>query len=74
MIEKATKLIAKARKTNAYRDKIERENGFGTPSDCGSDVLVRTALEALDCGMAMEDWNAVAEAYVMLEPLGRKLK
>jgi hypothetical protein len=60
------KILARAAKTNLERDAMEREVGFGAPTDGGVAELLRTAICALECALKMEDWNCVAEATDML--------
>lgn len=60
-------LVALARKTNAYRDETERKAGFTSPAQCLLSHQLRTVMSALEAGMNTEDWNCVAEGYVMLE-------
>jgi hypothetical protein len=61
------KLLTRARKTNRERDAIDHQMGFGAPGDCPAPIRMRTAMEALRCGMEMQDWNCVAEAFDMIE-------
>jgi hypothetical protein len=60
-------LLARARRTNANRDRIDRSCGAAAPGDCPADILVNTVLDALECGISLKDWDCVAEAYDMLE-------
>ncbi len=60
------KLMAKAVATNAKRDDDERKAGILPASECPPDAIIRTAQEALECGLLTQDWNAVAEAAAML--------
>ena len=60
------KLLARAAKTNLERDAMERASGLATPHDGGAAVLMRTVIDALHCGLSMEDWNCVGEAIDML--------
>lgn len=60
-------LLAQARKTNAVRDRIDREKGNGAPADYDVATQLRTVLSALQAGINTQDWNCVAEGYVMLE-------
>jgi hypothetical protein len=64
-------MIATARRTNGERDASDEANGFASPPQLPTNALIRTALSAIECGIRVNDWHAVAEAYVMLEPLGR---
>lgn len=62
-------LITKARATNKKRDQDEREVGFKAVSDCTPDLQLRTAMSAIQCGIAIGDWDSIAEAQAMLEHL-----
>jgi hypothetical protein len=59
-------LMKRAAETNARRDKMEREAGFAAPPDSDQQGYLRTVQSALECGILMEDWNAVAEGAAML--------
>jgi hypothetical protein len=61
------RLVLKARETNAERDKIERANGWAAPADTLPIDELRTGLAAISAGMAMADWTAVAEGFVMIQ-------
>ena len=61
-----TKRLAQASRTNVERDAIERASGLATPHDNGDAALMRTAIDALQAGLKMEDWSCVAEAADML--------
>jgi hypothetical protein len=67
------RLIAKAEITNQRRDAIDHGAGFSAPNDpikddriTSREMLVRTALMALECAIKTNDWDCVAEAFVML--------
>jgi hypothetical protein len=60
------KLLHEAEQTNERNDWIEREAGLAAPPDCPSDCLLRTVVNALECGLIMNDWKAVAEGTAML--------
>lgn len=62
-------LMTKARKTNAKRDKDEREVGFMAASDGTPEDQLRTAMCAIQCGIVINDWECIAEAQAMLEHL-----
>lgn len=63
------KLVNKATNTNQKRDEDEIRSGFQPPAGGDDAGLLRTAMCALIAGMQMDDWNAVAEGYVMLRQL-----
>lgn len=63
------KLMNKARKTNRERDTIDHETGCAAPQEGTKGMLLRTAMCALQAGIASGDWNCVAEGQVMLEQL-----
>ena len=67
-------LIARARATNEQHREVERAHGFVPPEQASLVALLRTAKQALWAGMVIEDWNNVAEGYVMLETLEAALK
>ena len=62
-------LVDKATRTNQQRDESEIAAGFASPAAGDDAGLLRTAMIALVCAMETTDWNAVAEAYVMLRQL-----
>lgn len=66
---KYNELMERARKTNAKRDKDERKAGFAANSVFAPDLQLRTAMSAIQAGIAVEDWNCIAEAQAMLEHL-----
>jgi len=66
------KLMQKARETNQERDQADKHGGFATP-DVTVNLLMRTAMGAIECGIKTEDWNNVAEGQAMLEQLANKL-
>ena len=59
-------IIEIAKNTNLRRDRIDRENGLAAPPDCSTEVAIRTAMDALKCGMRLDDWNCIAEGYAIL--------
>lgn len=59
-------LMKKARRTNAHRDKSDHETGFGAPGDTPLDSHLRNAISAIQCGIKVNDWDAVAEGQEML--------
>ena len=63
----SAELIDKARKTLEQMRKTERESGFASPEDTGPFSLIFTAFDAIKAGIVQQDWNSVAEGYVMLE-------
>jgi hypothetical protein len=67
--EEFAKLIAVARQTNHARDEQERQGPFAAVSDCSIWLQVGTVLSALECGIRLQDWTSVAEAYAMLESI-----
>ena len=70
----AKRLVAKSRITNAKADASDRSHGFGAPPDYPPDLLLRTAMGAIACGLEHQDFNAVAEGYVMLIDLHTKIQ
>lgn len=63
------RLLGRARKTNQDRDKIDHDNGSGTPADFGPAEVIRTALAAIKAGILTDNKDCLAEAYAMLETL-----
>lgn len=61
-------LIAKARKTNTYRDARDRRDNFDPPSVSES-AHIRTAMAAIQAGVMTNDMNCIAEGYAMLESM-----
>ncbi len=68
-MSKAEPLIEKARKTNAKRDEHDAKLGLLSPTNDTIEGQIRTAILAIYAGMEIQDWDCVAEAYVMLETL-----
>ena len=50
---------------------MERKAGLGAVSDCPPDMIVRTAISALEAGLTTKDWNCVAEAADMLAKMAK---
>ena len=69
----ATELINRAAETNRTRDEDERRVGFGAPPDGPMDLYLRTAESAIECGILCEDWNAVAEGFVMVRDICQQM-
>lgn len=67
-------LTNQARRTNAERDSVDRSAGFAAPVECDLLTQLRTVLCALQSGMETQDWNCVAEGYVMLEGVERRTR
>jgi hypothetical protein len=61
------RLVIKARETNAKRDQSDRTSGFAAPSDTLPIDELRTGLQAVSAGLAMADWDCVAEGFVMIQ-------
>jgi hypothetical protein len=66
-------LISKARETNHERDLSDKKMGFGSPTSSLFHGL-RTGLEAISCGICMEDFACVAEGFVMLQHVENMLR
>lgn len=72
--ERFNQLIKEAMITNEERDTQESEWGFASP-DCGPlDLRLRTAMSAIQAGISIDDWDCVAEGYIMLAKLERALR
>lgn len=74
MNPKAKPYIEKARKTIARMDKVDHEYGYATPKEIGLVEAVRVAMCAIEAGIALKDWDCVAEGYVMLEQIAKVYK
>jgi hypothetical protein len=59
-------LINKAAEHNKELDRCDIAAGNLTPAEAGLDVLLRTAISAIVCGIDRKNWNEVAEGLVML--------
>lgn len=60
-------LMTKARRTNRVRDASELKVGFATPNDGPLSFRIRTVMSAIQCGIKINDPNALAEGLAMLE-------
>jgi hypothetical protein len=58
--------IEKARQHNEAFDKIDRQHGNATPAEAGSSALFATGMEAIKAGLHREDFDMVAQGYLML--------
>jgi hypothetical protein len=67
-------LLAKARKTNADRDRMEHKAGFATPTEGPLDGQLRTVIIALVAGLQSEDIAASFEALAMLIDIENNLR
>lgn len=61
--------VARARRTNAERDAIDRAVGTATPAEAGHWESIATAASAVAAGLQTDDWDCVAEAFVLLEEI-----
>jgi hypothetical protein len=64
--EEVAAMIERAEATNRERDALERSAGLAAPPDFPLDLLVRTAISALEAGLRENNWDCVAEATAML--------
>lgn len=81
------KLMAQARKRNAEMDATDRDSGFAPPGGPAVSrltgeaipeaivtlMLLRTAMQAINCGMSVGDWGTVAEGQGLLERLHSRI-
>ena len=68
-------IMAKARFTNALRDEEDREVGYAPPGpEHGVAQWIKCAMSAIECGIGVGDWNAVAEGQAMLEEIVKAMK
>jgi len=65
--------IAVARRTNARRDRLDRDNGFAAPMDTPISVQVGTVMAALECAIRMQDWTVACEAFALAADLRAQL-
>ena len=73
-VDRFNRLLAQAAKTNRERDQMERELGFATPNDGPPYLRLGTGIAAIEAGLLLEDWNAIAEGLDMLYKLRRDMK
>jgi hypothetical protein len=59
-------IMERARRTNRERD---RQAGCAVPRDGGARTYLAAAMSATECGLLVEDRDAVAEGLAMLEDL-----
>lgn len=67
------KIMNQARKTNNDRDKSEKSSGFSAESDLHPYANIRTAMMAIQAGITIEDWSAIAEGQAILEMAMEKI-
>lgn len=67
------RLLTKAAKTNAHRDKVEKADGLRIPTDGPLEMFLDTVYSALTAGMVQDDWTCIAEAAVMLQQMKMKI-
>jgi hypothetical protein len=78
--EKVLGIVEKAFKTNAQRDRSDRESGFAAPGDTGLAGLLRNAICAILSGIrgrSQGDLDCIAEGLAMVikaEVLARSLE
>lgn len=65
-------IMERARQTNRHRDAIAKSCHNPVPRECGPAVYVAAAMEAVETGVRVRDWDAVAEGLAMLEDLREK--
>lgn len=61
------RLIERARRTVRIRDKAYRQERFAGAADLPAGALLQSVLSALRAGMNGQDWDSVAEGFVMLQ-------
>ncbi len=64
-----TDIMARARTTNRERDLIEKACDVPVPRDCGPAAYLTAAIDAIECGVMVRQWDAVAEGLAMLQDL-----
>lgn len=69
------KVMARARRTNAERDAMDRHSGSQCPTDSPAWQLLITAMQAFEASLRMQgDMDCCAEGLVILEVLERRLR
>lgn len=74
MLKDPTPLVEAARKRNECRVKNELRLGFMPPERDSFARLAEIARKAIWTGLCTEDWDSVAEAFVLVEQLEKSLK
>ncbi len=67
-------LRKKARKKLDQFRQIEKEKGFAAPEDCPVDIHLQTALDAIRCGIQIDDINNIVEGLLMGEDALERLR
>lgn len=67
-------LMEKARATVKMMDKTDKKGGFATHLEVPLDTGLRTVIAAVGGGIAMQNWDCVAEGLVMLQEIGLKVR
>jgi len=74
MFEKFNKLIERAAKNIEMMNIIDLfESGVVPDEECSIPTRLRTVELALEAGLKKDDWNATAEAYVMLRAINKNI-
>ena len=73
MSSKFDELIDQAARTLAQMNKDDRESGFMPDEEESVPSRLRTVAFALEAGLKTEDWNCIAEAYLMLKATNNKI-
>ena len=70
----AKMLIENAKKRVAEFDAIDANSGFATPQEVGLREVIHVCLAALATGINTDNWDCVADAFVMLGQLAASAK
>jgi hypothetical protein len=65
-------IMERARQTNRHRDAIAKSCRSQVPRECGPAMYLAAAMEAVETGVRVTDWDSVAEGLAMLEDLQAK--
>lgn len=64
-----TDIMARARSTNRERDLIEKACNIPVARDSGPAAYLKAAIDAIECGVMVREWDAVAEGLAMLQDM-----
>ena len=65
--------IKKAQAVNARYEEIERKCGYASPAQAGPEELFRCGMQAVEAGLRMEDFDMVAEGFLLLRDFRARL-
>ena len=73
MPDKFDLLVDTAARKIARMHRMDCESGFQPDEESPVPMRLRTVMFALEAGLKTEDWNAIAEAYLMLKATNLKI-